>query len=894
MYKIFSLNNKLKQYLTIDLDKLYILLNTSSKGLKFNQILLQRKNFGDNNFNNLDHSFTKQHLYRAFFNPFTIILYIISIISIITDIIYPIQLHQNYSTITIIIIMIILSVIIRFSYEQRSFYRLSKMDTFLNNYIAVKRNNKWIDIPIKNLVVGDYVYLTANTKVPADIRLIKTNSLFVSQAILTGESDIIEKHSDIKNLDNMTITNYSNLAFMGTSIISGSGEGIVLNVGTNTLYGSFAQNKTSKITSTSFFKDANSISLTLIKFMAILIPIVSIISILVHGSLLYSFVFALSIAIGLTPELLPMIITTCLVKGSNYLSKQKIILKDIYAMQCFGSMDILCVDKTGTLTSNNIILEYYLDILGNENQKTLDFAYLNSYHLSSYPNHIDNAILKYATIPQKKDYFQQLINENKRISEIPFNFERKCSSVIIQNEHQKLLITKGDVKELFKRCQYIEYQNKILPIDNKNTQSIHAVIDEMLEDGMKVMAVAYKPLIDTTSIDLESENNLILIGYLAFFDAPKKSSIEAIKKLQSLNVNIKLLTGDNVSVATSICKRVGISTTDIITGNELSNLNPAQLDKLIEKTTIFAELTPDQKRMIITSLQQNGHTVGFLGDGLNDIPAIVEADIGISINEATDSTKDVANVILCQKDLTILHKAIIEGRKTFTNITKYIKITASSNFGNIFSIICASAFLPFLPMTAIQLLLLNILYDILCLILPWDKIDNENYRLPLNWSNHHLGSFMCFFGPLSSIFDIITFLFLYFIFCPLFTNGLLYSELTDIHLQTIYISLFQTGWFLESMWSQILILQIKVLRNNIEIILTPKEFDILYFLAKNKGEVFTKEQIYQAVWEEDFLLSDNNIMAFIRKLRKKIEPQPDSPEYIITILGIGYKFNENI
>lgn len=416
----------------------------------------------------------------------------------------------------------------------------------------------------------------------------------------------------------------------------------------------------------------------------------------------------------------------------------------------------------------------------------------------------------------------------------------------------------------------------------------------MLEDGMKVMAVAYKSLIDTTSIDLESENNLILIGYLAFFDAPKKSSIEAIKKLQSLNVNIKLLTGDNVSVATSICKRVGISTTDIITGNELSNLNPAQLDKLIEKTTIFAELTPDQKRMIITSLQQNGHTVGFLGDGLNDIPAIVEADIGISINEAIDSTKDVANVILCQKDLTILHKAIIEGRKTFTNITKYIKITASSNFGNIFSIICASAFLPFLPMTAIQLLLLNILYDILCLILPWDKIDNENYRLPLNWSNHHLGSFMCFFGPLSSIFDIITFLFLYFIFCPLFTNGLLYSELTDIHLQTIYISLFQTGWFLESMWSQILILQIKVLRNNIEIILTPKEFDILYFLAKNKGEVFTKEQIYQAVWEEDFLLSDNNIMAFIRKLRKKIEPQPDSPEYIITILGIGYKFNENI
>lgn len=480
--------------------------------------------------------------------------------------------------------------------------------------------------------------------------------------------------------------------------------------------------KTAKTSSIVFFKDSNSISLTMIKFMGILIPIVCLISILVHGSLLYSFIFALSIAIGLTPELLPMIITTCLVKGSTYLSKQRIILKDIYAMQCFGSMDILCVDKTGTLTSNNIILEYYLDILGNENQKTLDYAYLNSYHLSGFPNHIDNAILKYATIPQKKDYFQELVNQNKVISELSFDFERKCSSVAIQNDEQNLLITKGDVKELFKRCRYVEYKNKVFPIDNNNTQSVYNIIDEMLEDGMKVIAVAYKSLDKDTPINLETENDLILLGYLAFFDAPKKSAIKAINKLQSLNVNVKLLTGDNASVAASICKRVGILTSDIITGNQLNDLSPSQLANLVEKSTIFAELTPTQKRIIVTTLQQNGHTVGFLGDGLNDIPAIVEADIGISISDATDSTKDVANVILCQKDLTTLQKAIIEGRKTFTNITKYIKITASSNFGNIFSIICASAFLPFLPMTAIQLLLLNILYDALCLILPWVKL----------------------------------------------------------------------------------------------------------------------------------------------------------------------------
>ena len=806
MYRIFSINNKLKNYIHADLKTVYQQLDTSDKGLDKQQVARHKKLYGNNKFHKVRLDSIGYRLCKALFNPFTILLYLIGIISIITEVLYPMGLHKNFVTVSIISVMILCSVIIRFVHEQRSKNAIAQIDTFFDNMVAVKREGRWQDIPVYDLVVGDYVHLVANTKVPADIRLTKVDNLFVSQAVLTGESDIVEKQTAPISKPNLAITKYDNIAFMGTSILSGRGEGIVVNVGTNTLYGSFAQNKSANLHN-NFIKDANYIAWTMIKFMLILLPVVFIIAGLSHGDWLYSFLFSLSIAIGLTPELLPIIITICLAKGTSFLSKKKTIIKDINVMQSFGSMDILCVDKTGTLTKNNIILEYYLDILGNESSKVLDYAYLNSYHLSSTPNHIDMAILKYGTLESALQHYEDLVKKNRKLDEIPFDFTRKCASVVVDDGKRKLLITKGELHEICSKCGYIEYQGKVYKREDQSLDNVNQIVGEMLEDGMKIIAVAYKYFAEDENIMLETESNLVLLGYLAFFDAPKSSALQAIEKLQELNVNVKLLTGDNAEVASSICKRVGINNEQVIRGYDIDNFTEEQLCIAIEKNNIFAELTPAQKMQIVTKLRQNGHTVGFLGDGLNDIPAIVEADVGISVETATASTKDVADVILLQKDLTILQDAILEGRKTFINMTKYIKITASSNFGNIFSILCASAFLPFLPMTAIQLLLLNILYDVLCFVLPWDHTDKEDSHLPHAWHNKHLGRFMCFFGPISSFFDIVTFLFLYFVFCPSFTDGLVYSQLIDVQQQNHYIALFQSGWFLESMWSQILILQ---------------------------------------------------------------------------------------
>lgn len=802
---MFNFHNYLKQYAHENIDDIFKKLNTTAQGLASNQVKVQRHKYGKNDFYRTSFMYWIKRLYSAFFNPFTIILYMIGIISIITDMIYPIPSHKNF-IIDIILLMTIISIIIRFIHEQRSHRVIGKIDDFLQEYVQVKRNNKWQKIPLKNLVVGDYVKLSTNTKVPADVRLVNVNNLFVSQAILTGESEIFRKSAENILMNEYAITDYPNIAFMGTTVISGNGEGIVISVGVNTLYGSFAQNKSIKINN-NFAKSANYIAWTMIKFMLVLLPIVFFIAGVGQNNWWYSFIFALSVAIGLTPELLPIIITACLVKGSLFLIRRKTVVKDLNIMQDLGSMDILCVDKTGTLTTDKITLEYYMDILGNENNKVLDYAYLNSHYLSGVTNQIDSAILECENIPHRKYYYKNLSKHNIKLGEIPFDFMRKCASVLIRNETQQILITKGNIEAIVSRCRYIEHQGNVYVMDKHSRQSVDAVVDEMLEDGMKVVAIAYKIIDKKQDLNTTDEDDLILLGYLAFFNAPKKSAVDIVQKLKDLNIDIKLLTGDNAQVAKSICRRVGINHYKILTGNIIDDLSMVELADYVEQYDIFAELTPKQKADIVVLLKQKGHTVGFLGDGLNDIPAIVEADIGISVETATKVTKDIADVVLLKKDLSILQNAVIEGRKTLINMKKYVKITASSNFGNIVSIICASVFLPFLPMSAIQLLLLNILYDILCLILPWDNIDEEEYHKYQSWSDKSLGKFMCFFGPISSIFDIITFLFLYFIFCPAFTGGLLYSQLVDEQMKILYIAMFQTGWFLESMWSQILILQ---------------------------------------------------------------------------------------
>ena len=431
-------------------------------------------------------------------------------------------------------------------------------------------------------------------------------------------------------------------------------------------------------------------------------------------------------------------------------------MKNINAMQGFGSMDVLCVDKTGTLTGDRITLEYYMDVLGNESTKVLDFAYLNSLYHTGVKNHLDSALLQCRTMPGHEAHFQELASQYPKLDERPFDYERRFASVLVKHREANLLIIKGGIDEVCCRCISVEYKGERRAISGDGMESVRAVVDEILEDGMKVLAVAYKPL-KGVFLSQEDEHDFILLGYLAFFDAPKESAAGAIRKLQNLHVGVRVLTGDHRDIAVSICRRLGIDTTQSLTGRDLEQLSEEELPIKIERTTLFAELSPKQKVQVVQLLRANGHTVGFLGDGMNDLPAIAEADVGISVDTAAEAVKEGADVILLKKDLNVLEAGIQEGRKAFANVSKYIKITASSNFGNILSIVIASVFLPFFPMTSLQLLLLNLLYDILCLALPWDHVDAETCTRPLEWSGRTLGRFMRFFGPISSCFDILTF-----------------------------------------------------------------------------------------------------------------------------------------
>ena len=524
------------------------------------------------------------------------------------------------------------------------------------------------------------------------------------------------------------------------------------------------------------------------------------------GNWFQSFAFALSVAVGLMPEMLPMVITACLARGSLSMSRKQTIIKDINAMQGFGSMDVLCMDKTGTLTNESILLEYYMDVLGNESAEVLELAFLNSSYHSGVRNPIDNAIRACQTMPGREAHFAQLLAEHQKTDEIPFDYARKIVSTLVTAPNgENQLIMKGDIAHIVSRCRYVAYRGEVLPMEDAG-ESVSSVVDEMLQDGMKVIAVARKNVGQQNRITPADEADMILVGYLAFFDAPKKTAKASIEALKRLEVTPKILTGDQTDVAVSICRRVGIPSETVLTGAELDKMTDSELSAAVESVPVFSELTPGQKVRLVSALEQNGHTVGFLGDGINDIPALCEANVGISVDTAVDAAKDAADVVLLQKDLGVLEQGILEGRKTFTNMLKYIKITASSNFGNILSIVCASAFLPFLPMTSLQLLLLNLLYDVLCIILPWDNVDEEETLSPRDWSGKTLGRFMLSFGPISSLFDIATFLFLYYVLCPMLCGGTTYLNLTDPALQLQYVALFQTGWFLESMWTQVLIL----------------------------------------------------------------------------------------
>ena len=806
MSKTTLFDSRIKKYAYREASQIYQEIGASPDGLSHEQVEAMREKYGANSFAERKNDTTIRRVRRAFINPFNIILFILGIISLVTDVFLVSNFARNATTAIIIFSMILISGAIRLIQELRAKKAAQQLNRLIHESITVRREGELIEISAEKLVVGDIVLLSAGDRVPADIRLTEVTDLFISQAAITGESAILEKNCRALSYSSLeTLTQLENLAFMATTVISGKGEGIVLAVGKDTLYGSFA--KPDSDDKKSFQKGANSIAWVMLRFIAVLIPIVFALLGITGGKWLESFAFALSVAVGLMPEMLPMVITACLARGSLTMSRKQTIIKDINAMQGFGSMDVLCMDKTGTLTNESILLEYYMDVLGNESSEVLDLAFLNSFYHSGVRNPIDNAILACQTMPGRETHYTDLLTQYQKIDEIPFDYARKFVSTLVTDKNgESQLIMKGDISHIVDRCSHVEYRGEILPIEKGGMQSVSSVVDEMLQDGMKVIAVARKNVGQQNQIIPADETDMILMGYLAFFDAPKKTAKVSVAALKRLKVTPKILTGDQAEVAVSVCRRVGISSETVLTGANLDEMTDSELSAAVEEIHVFAELTPGQKVRLVSALGQNGHTVGFLGDGINDIPALCEANVGISVDTAVDAAKDAADVVLLQKDLGVLEQGILEGRKTFTNMLKYIKITASSNFGNLISIVCASAFLPFLPMTSVQILLLNLLYDVLCIILPWDNVDEEETVSPRDWSGRMLGRFMLSFGPISSLFDIVTFLFLYYFLCPMLCGGATYLNLTDPALRLQYVSLFQTGWFLESMWTQVLIL----------------------------------------------------------------------------------------
>lgn len=798
-------HRRVLDYAYMDIDTLFRDFHISDQGYSDEQVEESRARYGKNSLSGRASDTVLYRLGRAFLNPFTIILFVLACISFLTDVVLASNFSRNITTVVIILCMLLISGAVRFTQELRAKRVADRLTGMIASTVLVRRDGKWVRVSSTELVVGDLVRLSAGDRVPADIRLTAAKDLFVSQSVITGESAILEKNADtLSQGQAQSYAGYRNLVFMGCALTGGSGEGVVLAVGEDTVYGGFAAAESSR--KNRFDQGANSIAWVLIRFMAVLIPVVLIACGLTKGDWVSAFLFALSVAVGLTPEMLPMVINACLAKGSAAMGKKQTVVKNINAMQGFGSMDVLCVDKTGTLTGDKITLEYYMDILGNESQKVLDFSYLNSLYHTGVKNHLDSALLQCREMPGHERYFQELADRHQKLDELPFDYERRFASVLVRHEDENLLIIKGSIDEVCRRCSSVEYKGQRHGFSGDGAESVRAIVDEMLEDGMKVLAVAYKPLKEAT-LSPADEHDFILLGYLAFFDAPKESAAGAIQKLQKLHVGVRVLTGDHRDIAVSVCRRLGIDTAQILTGRELEQLSDDELPVKVERTTLFAELSPRQKVQIVQLLRANGHTVGFLGDGMNDLPAIVEADVGISVDTAAEAVKEGADVILLKKDLNVLEEGIHEGRRAFANVSKYIKITASSNFGNILSIVVASVFLPFFPMTSLQLLLLNLLYDILCLVLPWDHVDEEICARPLEWSGRTLGRFMRFFGPISSFFDILTFSYLFFVLCPSVCGGS-FASLASSGEALRFIALFQTGWFLESMWTQVLILHL--------------------------------------------------------------------------------------
>lgn len=768
-------------------------------GLFDEEVELRRNEFGRNEVAHERPAAWHTQLWHAFGNPFNLLLTTLAVVSAATG---------DREAVFVIGTMVMVSTALRFVQEFRSNKAAIALRAMVRTSTAVERDGDEFppdstpaarrrEIPMDELVPGDIIYLSAGDMVPADVRLLAAKDLFISQSALTGEALPVEK------MDNaaeprvpVALTDLPTICFMGTSVISGTATAVVAATGSRTSVGAMATRLVDQRVKTAFDIGVNKVSWLFIKFITVMVPIVFLINGFSKHSWLEAFLFALAVAVGLTPEMLPVIVTTNLAKGAVTMARRKTIVKRLNSIQNFGAMDVLCTDKTGTLTQDKIVLETYINVVGEDDDWVLSLAYLNSFYQTGLKNLLDVAVLDHAELKTEL----RIDKAYGKVDEIPFDFNRRRMSVIVADHEYRhhQLICKGAVEEILSVCKWVRDEEspvgpraEVVELEEKRRADAKELVSELNEDGFRVVAVAYRDFeADHGAYSVSDESDLVLAGFIGFLDPPKETAAPALKALAFHGLRVKILTGDNDLVARKVCRDVGLQFDHIILGTDLAGLSDEQVGEIADAGVVFAKLTPDDKVRIVGALRARGHTVGFMGDGINDAGALREADVGISVDSAVDIAKESADIILLEKSLMVLEEGVVEGRKTFGNTIKYIKMTASSNFGNVFSVLIASAFLPFLPMLPIQLLTNNLLYDLSQTSIPWDDMDPEYLTVPRKWRAEDIRRFMIFIGPISSIFDIITFAVMWWVF----------KANTPAHQ-----SLFQSGWFIESLLTQTLI-----------------------------------------------------------------------------------------
>ncbi len=784
-------------------DGVFELLGASPRGLTAEDVEQRLAQYGPNEIAHDKPPAWYVQLGQAFLNPFIGVLLVLIVASLFLDVLLANPAERSYRVIVVLSTMIVVSALLRFWQEYRSSRAAEQLKAMVRTTATVLRQDKAgrsnrQEVPLAALVPGDVIQLSAGDMIPADVRLITSKDLFVSQAVLTGESLPVEKYDTLGAVAQKSATvggarfrsalEAPGICLMGTSVNSGMATAVVVTTGSDTYFGSMAKSLVGSRAMTSFDRGVSSVSWLLIRFMLIMVPIVCVINGFTKGDWIEALLFGLSVAVGLTPEMLPVIVTGNLARGALQMAKRKSIVKRLNAIQNFGAMDVLCTDKTGTLTQDRIILEQHLDIHGDESERVLELAYLNSFYQTGLKNLLDVAVIEYTRENQAMGHDAVY----RKVDEVPFDFTRRRLSVIVEaapGEH--LLVCKGAVEEVLSCCARVEDRDEVVPLTVAMRNQVLGLAEDLSRDGLRVLAVAYRPF-DATRAEyhLADESELVLAGCLTFLDPPKETAGPAIAALREHGVAIKILTGDNELVTRKVCSEVGLDVGEVILGADLEQLTDAELADVVEKATVLAKLSPTQKSRVVRVLQRRGHTVGYLGDGINDAPALRDADVGISVDTGADIAKESADIILLEKSLLVLEEGVVLGRRTFGNIIKYIKMTASSNFGNMFSVLGSSIILPFLPMLPIHLVVLDFTYHLSQTSIPWDDMDEEYLKRPRKWNASDIGRFMVCIGPISSIFDYTTFTLMWFAF----------GATTAAHQ-----SLFQSAWFVESLLTQTLI-----------------------------------------------------------------------------------------